>query len=421
MSVDALIEQYEAWLDTAYDSGLPAPCTDMRVTRLVRDRLLEEPELHGALHNDAFSLIASGLKGSQELQCALQRLSDAFQLLEQAAIHLYCEPWRKEFQTIKIYSGLYVHVLEAALPQDAIFRALQRLGYEPLDNGSSLCVVAHIPARSLCAAALGFFAARVECLILSNILSCSFPGVVTGTDLIRERRSCRGEAACMERLQKLTLGANSPPVTKNPAKVEVCEQEVVKDGADCPYQTQFCSKCHESRDRHVSGKCRVEVYEVTPLRGHENRPDPGGAMSHTTQHQVHFGFHDCVFLDQTVERSCVDCLLLHSLQCPKVVECKDSGHQISNPSLYDKQEALREETRNRYQTHSCLQPGHLPHYRCAICRQLHYIKCPGVIQCRELGHRVNMIMLERDQIQWLQLSKRDLTWLGLEISAQTGK
>ncbi|XP_075432946.1 spermatogenesis-associated protein 2-like protein [Ascaphus truei] len=413
MSADMLLEEYRCWLHTA-----GAPGTDVKLTSLVRERLLGEPELHGALHTDAFSLIASGLRGKPDLRSALQRLAAAFELLEQATLHLYYTPWRKEFLTIKTYSGSYVHVLEAALPQDGIFRALQRLGYEPREGEWSLSLLAPLSAQSLSAAALAFRAAQVECHILSDVLSSAGTGEVSGIDLLRERRSCRGEAACVERLRRLMggAGASAPQVSKTPVPVAIWKGRVGDpDGGTTVYQPQFCDQCHEPWGQHVGGHCR----KTHSLRGPEDASEPGEGTGHPAGPQVGFVLHDCVFSDMSLERGCAECHVLHSSWCKVLKVCGDLGHHVTRLCPSEKRAVLMEEERCKYRGHACLQPGHLPHYRCATCRHLHYIKCDRVVSCRAQGHRVTMIMLEKDQRLWLQRSEIDLVLLGLDLADQT--
>ncbi|CAI9596100.1 unnamed protein product [Staurois parvus] len=160
MAVDSLLAQYQSWLLVACTQDDAAPCADTKLIDAARRRILEEPDLHNALHNDAFSLIASGLQDQSDLLSALNRMANAFQALEQAALHLYFTPWRKEFYTIKTYSGHYVHLLEPALSQDGILLALGKLGYEPQEGGACLSLRAPPLAHMLSTAALGFLAAQ---------------------------------------------------------------------------------------------------------------------------------------------------------------------------------------------------------------------------------------------------------------------
>ncbi|XP_068117594.1 spermatogenesis-associated protein 2-like protein [Hyperolius riggenbachi] len=415
MSVDSLLALYQSWLLTACEEGVISPCTDARLIEQVRQSILEEPDLHNTLHNDAFSLIASGLLDKQDLLPALQRMADAFQSLEQAALNLYVTPWRKEIHTIKTYSGHYVHLLESALPEDGLFSALRKLGYEPQAGGNCLSLKVQPTPHTLQMAALGFLAAQLECCILMDIVSCSGPELVNGADLIRERQTWRGEAACMERLRKL-IQEGAAPVPKSPPQLDLYKD----DGEDCDaalYRSPFCGHCQESWDQHVNGSCRDQIDNVVHLRRSETLLKSVGAKGHTSQLPRDLTMHDCVFSDKTLERHCEDCHLIHSASCSLLRRCKGLGHRLAQLSPSEKREAVMEEQGNRYQLHVCLQPGQLPHYRCAQCKELHYIKCKGLSECRRQGHSANMIMLEKDQRLWLQRSLMNLTELCVDGSA----
>ncbi|XP_040266552.1 spermatogenesis-associated protein 2-like protein isoform X2 [Bufo bufo] len=394
MSAESLLAHYHSWLLSASVSEALTPCADPGTTAQVRQRILEEPDLHDLLQNDAFHFIFCGLQGKADLLLALQHLARAFQTLEQAALNLYITPWRTELHTIKTYSGHYVHALEAALPQDAIFQALARLNYVPEADGTSLKIRVLPEPRALAVAALGFLAAHVECNILANLVSCSGSTLRNGADLIQERRSWRGEDACMERLQKL--------VVSEPRIVPAAKSSMTVDGVTATpngevlYISQFCDDCHEPWDRHVNRGCKM----VTEHHGcHDQVP------------RVDFVMHDCVFSEQSLQQCCAPCCTFHSFSCSDVRVCRDNGHRVTQMTSSEKTQAVMEEQRRKHQLHSCLQPGQLPHYRCSQCRQLHYIKCKGVLRCRDQGHNATMIMLERNQRLWLQRSLMDLTLL----------
>ncbi|KAM4017337.1 spermatogenesis-associated protein 2-like protein [Anomaloglossus baeobatrachus] len=391
MSADSLLEQYNSWLLGASSAGSLALCTDHWIIDLVRQRILEEPDLHNSLQNDAFLLIGCGLQDRADLLLALQQLACAFQALEQAALHLYLFPWRREFHTITTYSGYYVHTLEAALPQDAIFRALRRLNYEPEEGSTSLKIQVLPAPQALATAALGFLAAQMECNILSDLVSCSGSTLVNGADLIQERRSWRGEDACMERLQKLVLEPRVVPTS--------VDHVVGASNGDALYQPQFGDYSHEPFDQHINVSCRM----VTDHRGEER--------CHTQVPHVDVVMHDCVFVEHSLEHCCAACNMFHSSLCSVMKVCRDKGHRVTQMTSSEKIQAVMEEQRKKYQLHRCLQPGQLPHYRCTNCRQLHYIKCKEVEHCRSQGHSASMIMLEKDQRLWLQRSSMDLTLL----------
>ncbi|XP_056381973.1 spermatogenesis-associated protein 2-like protein isoform X2 [Hyla sarda] len=414
MSADILLAQYKSWLLSASTPETVTPCTDNKTIDLVRQRILEEPDLHNVLQNEAFHLISCGLQGKTDLLLTLQHLACAFQTLEQAALYLYFTPWRKEFHIIKTYSGHYVHMLKAVLPQDAIFHALKRLNYEPEEDGTSLKIQVIPAPKTLAEAALGFLAAQLECKILAELVSCSGSTEVNVTDLIKERQSWRGEIACMERLHKLVLKLRTVPVAKAPT-VLGC------DNGDILYQPQFCDNCHENWDDHVNRGCRMVIDHHVQSNCMGSHMQLGNDRSHTQVTQVDFIMHDCVFIQKSLEQCCESCHMFHSAVCFIVKGCREKGHNVTQMTSSEKMQAVTEEQGRKHHLHCCLQTGHLPHYRCVHCRQLHYINCEGVQQCRRQGHNVSMIMLEKDQRKWLQRSLMDLTLLCKNIPVHTSK
>ncbi|KAM9301690.1 spermatogenesis-associated protein 2-like protein [Gastrophryne carolinensis] len=406
MNAHSLLAQYRSWLLNASSVDDTTPCIDITLLEQVRRSILQEPDLHNALQNDAFPLITSGLWDKCDVLPALKRMADAFQTLEQAALLLYFTPWRKEFHSIKTYSGHYVHVLGAAFPQDGIFQALGKLGYVPQEDGSYLTLCAQPSPDALSRTALGFMAAQMECQILADLVSCLGSSLVNGADLIQERKIWRGEEACMERLQKMVQAPSQ--ISRSPEKTDLYRSGLSQDGA--AYHPLFCDHCHEAWDRHVNGCCR-EITECLVRPCSENVVQPvedNGLSLHD------FYMHDCVFSDKSLEQSCATCRHFHSSICPALRRCKKLAHPITQLTPSMKQEAVIEENERRYQLHLCLKPGQLPHYRCAQCRELHYINCKGLMQCRNQGHNATMIMLEKHQELWLQRSLMDLSQLCLD-------
>ncbi|XP_069824617.1 spermatogenesis-associated protein 2-like protein isoform X2 [Dendropsophus ebraccatus] len=418
MTTGSLLAQYKSWLLSVSIAETVAPCTENKTIELVRQRILEEPDLHNILQNDAFQLISCGLQGKAELLPTLQHLGCAFQTLEQAALHLYFTPWRKEFHTIKTYSGHYVHMLEAALPQDAIFQALKRLNYEPEEDGTSLKLQVLPAPQTLVEAALGFLAAQLECNILAELASCSGSTVVNGADLIHERQSWRGEKACMERLQKLVLKLRTASVAKSSTAVDSVNGT---SSGEVFYQPQICDHCHEPWHKHVNGGCEMIIDQPVHSNHMESHIQRGDDRFHTQITNVDFVMHDCVFVEKSLEQCCASCHIFHSGVCSIVKGCRGKGHKVTQMTSSEKIQAVMREQGRKYQLHCCLQPGQLPHYRCGHCRQLHYINCKGFQECRRQGHNATMIMLEKDQKLWLQRSLMDLTILCKDTLVHTSK
>lgn len=417
MSVDSLLADYQSWLLGGSAQDEAASFADHKLIDKVRRSILEEPELHNLLQNDVYPLVTSGLQDQTDLLSTLSRMADAFQTLEQAALHLFFTPWRKEFHTIKTYSGHYVHKLETVLSQDGIFLALRKLGYEPQEGGTFLSLRVLPSEQELSMAALGFLAAQLECCILTDIVQRSGSALVNGGDLIQERKTWRGEAACMERLQKLIQEAVQVP--KCPPNMGVYKSQVF-NGDDDLYRPKFCDRCHETWDQHVNGRCRERTDRLLLLKAHEDLLPHREDTSYGLQTQDDYDMHDCVYADNSLEQCCAKCQLFHSSSCPVLSKCKHLVHPVTQLTPLKKREAVMEEKGKKYQLHICLQPGQLPHYRCSHCRELHYINCKRLEQCRRKKHSAKMIMLEKDQQLWLQRSLMDLTQLCIDRAVERG-
>lgn len=243
---------------------------------------------------------------------------------------------------------------------------------------------------------------------MADIVLISGPELVNGADLIQERKTWRGEAACMERLQKLVQ-----EVPKSPPNMEVHKSCDFNQVGEELYRPKFCDHCHETWDQHVNGRCRERTERLVLERKGELLP-PGEDAGYAFRAQAEFTMHDCVYADSSLEQCCAECRLLHSSSCPQLAVCKSSSHPVTQLTPLKKREAVMEEEGKKYTLHFCLQPGKLPHYRCSQCRELHYINCKQLEQCRGNQHSAQMIMLEKDQRLWLRRSLMDLNRLCVE-------
>lgn len=129
MGSSSLSEDYRLCLERELRRGRAGVCGDPSLRAVLWQILVEDFDLHGALQDDALALLTDGLWGRADLAPALRGLARAFELLELAAVHLYLLPWRKEFTTIKTFSGGYVHVLRGALSEDLLIQSFRKMGY----------------------------------------------------------------------------------------------------------------------------------------------------------------------------------------------------------------------------------------------------------------------------------------------------
>ncbi|XP_003418175.1 spermatogenesis-associated protein 2-like protein [Loxodonta africana] len=230
MGSTSLSEDYRLCLERELRRGRAGVCGDPSLRAVLWQILVEDFDLHGALQDDALALLTDGLWGRADLAPALRGLARAFELLELAAVHLYLLPWRKEFTTIKTFSGGYVHVLKGALSEDLLTRSFQRMGYAPRDN-HRLTVTAPPPACQLLQVALGCFALRLECEIMGEVLAQLGTSLLPAEVLLAARRASGDVASCVAWLQQRLARAEEtpPPPSHGSPAVFGCPLDLYRD------------------------------------------------------------------------------------------------------------------------------------------------------------------------------------------------
>ncbi|XP_054710269.1 uncharacterized protein LOC129219973 [Uloborus diversus] len=94
------------------------------------------------------------------------KAASAFEALEKYATNLISHPWRKEYKTVKLYSGFYKHSVESQLiGGDSV---LQLLGYQFTDEGV-LFLDEPVDPDKVARVALDCLTAYVECQIMVQI------------------------------------------------------------------------------------------------------------------------------------------------------------------------------------------------------------------------------------------------------------
>uniref|UniRef100_A0A669R141 Spermatogenesis associated 2 like n=1 Tax=Phasianus colchicus TaxID=9054 RepID=A0A669R141_PHACC len=377
------------------ERGRALPGPDPSFGERLRQRLRNEAGLLPALQDDAGALLARGLRGRREPGSSLRGLAAAFDLLERAALNLYLFPWRKEFRTIQTFSGAYVHVLRAALPDAELLRSLGRLGYVRLDE-RRLAVSRPPPGTELAAAACGFFACRLECEILAEVLLRLQPRLPRAEELLDARRLAGDVEACVEMLRKAAPGCEDGrdfygDVPDSPEDLYFERPDSPEDGGERdPSLPALSSKLQGAQD--VLGR-NWDAYECSELR-QELLSSPGIPKPDPSS--------PCFFLQQEQREVSSSPLLLCPAQLPPG-EPPPSSHTRAQPPAAPQQ--LPELP--SYQLHSCLQQGTLPAYCCTTCQQLHAGTCAAGLACRS-RHRGQELCCERQQRLWLQRTEVDM-------------
>ncbi|NXF37459.1 SPA2L protein, partial [Nyctibius bracteatus] len=354
-------EQYRRCLEQQFRGGRAGACSDASFGERLRQRLRLEPGVLGALQEDAPALLARALGGCPDPGPALRGLAGAFRLLELAAANLYLFPWRKEFGTVQTFSGAYVHSLRPALPEADLERSFGRLGYERRDR-HRLAISRLPPGPELVAAACGFFACRLECEILAEVVLRLRPRRLRAEDLLEARQRAGDVEACVEMLRMqhevaTDCGDSVDLYREPPASPEDVGGEDAAPTA--PWRDPSAQELpRRGWDHCGEGKLGLELVAST------GNPDPDTSSSSR------------LFLEQE----------------PRDLPPAAPQEAPELPC---------------YQLHSCLRRGSLPSYCCTTCQQLHAGACAAGRACRN-RHRGQELRGERQRRLWLQRTEVDM-------------
>ncbi|XP_074864933.1 spermatogenesis-associated protein 2-like protein [Carettochelys insculpta] len=464
-----LQQEYRRCLETDFQRGHSGVCMDLALKDLLWQHLLEDPELHHALQNDVFALLACSLQGWDDLPSALRGLARAFEVLELAAVNLHLFPWRKEFNMIKTFSGVYVHSLQAVLSDTDIANCFHRMGYFKRDDHH--LIMSHPPSGAeLVQAACSFFAARVECEILGEILWKLGPCRVSPEDLLQVRRGTRALDDCVKSLQRLASwpkgrepGAQVAPgcpesidlyrdVLESPESLNLYSSPMGARLQSSPWGLSsqeghrsltwqqrpqlwseavggLCPEAHKGNEGKVWDKW--EASESDWEQPYGNGPDPEAAsFSFICLRQELSRVSDSVSLKYVSGTNPSLSSPSHAVLEPRgAASCtKPCSTSKAMPSEYRAahiwpQAAERPwelppaapglEGNGRdvrggpcYQLHSCLTQGALPSYCCATCCLLHSRGCDAVQACQ--SHSLQELHSEKQKRLWLQRTEVDM-------------
>ncbi|XP_025030697.1 spermatogenesis-associated protein 2-like protein [Python bivittatus] len=427
-----LQDEYRRCLERDFHRGHVGACSDASLKDLLRHHLLEDSELHCSLDGeDTFATLAAALRGHLDLRGALRDLGRAFEVLELAAVNLYFFPWRKEFGTIKTFSGVYVHVLQGVLPEADLARSFRRLGYVQQDH-LHLVNSRLPPGANLLSAACCFFAARVECEILAKIVEELEPRVVPPDELLMARKEAKGSLErCVAKLQSLARWPRSREVRPEPSDGLDLYRESPE--GQSPYGEPSGGRLL-SREPAPLSECgsprllRREQPPWSPQALVESRSEPswtrepscgnGLLASEGPDLATSFSF---ISLRRELSRTAemdFPAQLGNPFLAPSIPHESPAlqAHGAGGPASPSRQPRSLRHTQGlgmgaaaepvHYQMHSCLLPGALPCSCCNTCRLLHGSSCDGAQICRN-HHHVEELQSEKQQRLWLQRTEVD--------------
>lgn len=142
----------------------------------------------------------------RSLSSSLRALHCAFSVLETVAVNLFLYPWKKEFRSIKTYTGPFVYYVKSTLLEEDIRAILSYMGYVP-ELGTAYRLRELVETLQVKMVSFELFLAKVECEQMLEIHSQVKDKGYSELDVLSERRSSAEDArGCSEALRRRAEG-----------------------------------------------------------------------------------------------------------------------------------------------------------------------------------------------------------------------
>ncbi|XP_023675641.2 spermatogenesis associated 2-like isoform X1 [Paramormyrops kingsleyae] len=227
--------------------------------------------LFSSMGVDLFTVMEASI---QSAGSGLEGLAKAFEVLELAALNLYLCPWRKEYKTIKMFSGTYIHQVAPVLSEQQAAMFFGLLGYQEAE-GQRLELRGQPTAEQLRRLACAFFLARCKCRLLLGAGGSRGGGLVFEQALVKEGQKGRGLQEARNNVVK---------------QLEVRKQDLLLEGDLDLYTAETFNGASQSdklqAQDHVCGMSHHSSGSILPAGGSSNISVQDESVSATTSDQL---------------------------------------------------------------------------------------------------------------------------------------
>ncbi|KAM9248134.1 spermatogenesis-associated protein 2 isoform 2-T2 [Dugong dugon] len=179
---------------------------------------------------------------------SLRALHCAFSLLETMGINLFLYPWKKEFKSIKTYTGPFVYHVKSTLLEEDIRAILNYMGYMP-ELGTAYKLRELVETLQVKMVSFELFLARVECEQMLEIHSLVKDKGYSELDVVSERKtSAEDVRGCSDTLRWRAEGREH--LTASMARVAL--QKSASERAAKDYYKPRVTKSSRSVDTYDS-------------------------------------------------------------------------------------------------------------------------------------------------------------------------
>ncbi|XP_008060133.1 spermatogenesis-associated protein 2 [Carlito syrichta] len=151
-----------------------------------------------------YEVVESSLRARSS--SSLRALHCAFGVLETVGINLFLYPWKKEFRSIKTYTGPFVYFVKSTLLEEDIRAILNHMGYVP-ELGTAYKLKELVETLQVKMVSFELFLAKVECEQMLEIHAQVKDKGYSELDVVSERRSSSEDVrGCSDALRRRAEG-----------------------------------------------------------------------------------------------------------------------------------------------------------------------------------------------------------------------
>lgn len=151
-----------------------------------------------------YEVVESSLRSLRS--SSLRALHCAFSVLETVGINLFLYPWKKEFRSIKTYTGPFVYYVKSTLLEEDIRAILSYMGYGP-ELGTVYKLKELVESLQVKMVSFELFLAKVECEQMLEIYSQVKDKGYSELDVVSERKSSAEDVrGCYDALRRRAEG-----------------------------------------------------------------------------------------------------------------------------------------------------------------------------------------------------------------------
>lgn len=363
-------------------------------------------KIHNLFTLDTLAVMEESLQSfpSKTGQKGLEKLFKAFEVLELAALNLYIYPWRREYRLVKMFSGMFTHLIKPTLTLQQTKELFGLLGYEPSSNNQKEELALNlkpVPADFLLSLACGFFVARMECQLLLSASGSVNRDVEWVLQLIKERQVGHSLQLALEntKVKSEAARASVDIVTGgSDGDVDLYTAQDASHGtsSSCspphspysksfrkdPSQLDFGNNDDAMRRRSLGNNNPGPVENIAD---DQSESDAGKVMCR------------CITPDELYIYQCEICREVHSPMCVHYKKCRNNKHALALwshkaedfHSRQDQSRLAKEKSKDLLKTHHCVASSTSETFLvCYDCQLIHDHSCSGIKNCNMLTHNI---------------------------------